>query len=218
MQSYRFDGLVQGRLLHLQLALLKLVKVIPTLRRTQTGHFEEVQTTGRSFLPPGTEGEDPGAAPLIKPTLIKQTGSISSPLTRVQHDTTAGYGCILGCWWKSSTGLICALYIGQRLVPRHADAELASRSCCYWVGAHGEIFEKINLFFFFFLQKLLFSAWHSVWEDIWALNSSAKFSINMIHPFFKWQIWIWSASSVKGRRLLSCRIQVENLCWNPWPC
>lgn len=97
MQSYRFDGLVQGRLLHLQLALLKLVKVIPTLRRTQTGHFEEVQTTGRFFLPPGTEGEDPGAAPLIKPTLIKQTGSVSSPLTRVQHDATAVYGCILGC-------------------------------------------------------------------------------------------------------------------------
>lgn len=89
MQSYRFDGLVQGRLLQIQLALLKLVKVIPTLRRTQTGHFEEVQTTERSFLPsslpPGAEGEAPGAAPLIK-----QTGSVSPPLTRVQHDTTAG--------------------------------------------------------------------------------------------------------------------------------
>lgn len=44
MQSYRFDGLVQGRLLHLQLALLKLVKVIPTLRRTQTKHFGNRQS------------------------------------------------------------------------------------------------------------------------------------------------------------------------------
>lgn len=35
MRSYRFDGLVQGRLLHLQLALFILVKVIPTLRKTQ---------------------------------------------------------------------------------------------------------------------------------------------------------------------------------------
>lgn len=72
MQSYRFDGLVQGRLLHLQLALLKLVKVIPTLRRTQTGHFQEVETTEWSFIQVRTEGEALGAALLIKLPLIKQ--------------------------------------------------------------------------------------------------------------------------------------------------
>lgn len=41
MQSYRFDGLVQGRLLQLQLALFILVKVIPSLSGTRfTGYCE----------------------------------------------------------------------------------------------------------------------------------------------------------------------------------
>lgn len=92
MQSYRFDGLVQGRLLHLQLALLKLVKVIPTLRTTQTGHFEEVKPMAGFFIQVGTEREAPGAKLLMKQSLVKQPGSVSSPLTRLKHDTTVGSG------------------------------------------------------------------------------------------------------------------------------
>lgn len=43
MQSYRFDGLVQGRLLQLQLAFFILVKVIPSLRGTHfTGFCEHL--------------------------------------------------------------------------------------------------------------------------------------------------------------------------------
>ncbi len=44
MQPYRFDGLVQGRLLQLQLALFILVKVIPTLSDTHLkAYFRNIE-------------------------------------------------------------------------------------------------------------------------------------------------------------------------------
>lgn len=116
----------------------------------------------------GAAGEARRAAPLVK-----QTGSVSPPLTRVQHDTTAGW---LRLYFrmlmeKFNRFNLCRIYIGQRLVPRHTDDELASRTCCYRVGEQVENFGKT------------WPKWHCVWDDIWALNISAKFSINMIQPY-----------------------------------
>ena len=48
MRPYRFDGLVQGRLLQLQLALFILVKVIPTLKVTQQDTELDASTKYRS--------------------------------------------------------------------------------------------------------------------------------------------------------------------------
>lgn len=49
----------------------------------------------------------------VQPPLVKRTGSVSSPLTRLQHDTAAGYACNLGCRLEKLNRVNNTLIIGS---------------------------------------------------------------------------------------------------------